>query len=77
MKLHVFSLRFTFLQHRYDSYKCSADSARIVRIRPYTKKYWEIRYELNKNTPKATTNHVRKKGYSWQLFTIGEIFSLR
>ena len=27
----------------------------------YTKKYWEIRHESVKNTPEASTNHLRIK----------------
>ena len=38
-----------------------------------TKTYWEIRHESVKNTPEASTNHVRIKGNSWKFLTIREV----
>ena len=42
----------------------------------YTKMYWEIRDESVKNTPKSSTNHLRK-GNSWQFLKIRQNFSLK
>ena len=59
------------------SYKCSADSVRIVRI-------WLDSVTIYKNvlgntvrTQNASMNYVQIKDNLWQFFTIREIFSLR
>ena len=47
----------------------------------YKSMYCEIRHESVKDTPKASTNHLRiryeSREISWQFLTIREIFSLK
>ena len=71
----------TQIRLRYD---CSAGSAafdliptNIAKIPSrFTRIYSEILHESVKNTPKASTNHVRINGNLWLFLTIREIFSL-
>ena len=72
----------TQIRYRYD---CSAGSAafglkstNIAKIPSrFTRIFSEILHESVKNTPMASTNHVRIKGNSWMFLTIREIFSLK
>ena len=65
-----------FLLYYNDTDTIALNRTNVAKIlSQFTRIYSEILHESVKNTPKASTNHVRIKINSWLFLTICEIFS--